>query len=307
MLVQASSEQPASAHVVVLGNEKGGVGKSTLAMHLAVALMNFGQRVATIDLDLRQRTLTQYIENRRVWAKQAARDLAIPAHFLVPRGTAQKPEDNETIEFTGFVDALAAVENRHDFIVVDTAGSDNHMTRLAHSMAETLITPLNDSFVDLAVLGSIDPTSYRISGESHYAKLVREARQQRRLVDGGQTDWVVVRNRLTPLESPNKQRFIQCLSELAARLGFRNTDALAERAIYREFFPRGLTALDHLDENTLASCTSLSHLPARHEFMCLFQSLKLPLDERGQQRAAAHAEWLAARDRPLELDDVLAE
>ncbi len=77
--------------------------------------------------------------------------------------------------------------------------------------------------------------------------------------------------------------------------------------IYREFFPRGLTALDDFDEKTLGTRASLSHLTARHELMSLFQSLRLPLDERGQQRAAAHAEWLAARDRPLEVDDVLAE
>jgi chromosome partitioning protein len=307
MLVQASSKQPASAHVVVLGNEKGGVGKSTLAMHLAVALMNFGQRVATIDLDLRQRTLTQYVENRCVWARHCSSAFAIPTHFCVPRGTTQKLEDNEAIEFTGFVDALTAVEQVHDFIVVDTAGSDNHMTRLAHSMADTLITPLNDSFVDFAVLGTVDPTSYRVNGESHYAKLVREARQQRRLVDGLQMDWVVVRNRMSPLESRNKQRFVQGLGELAARLGFRSADALAERVIYRELFPRGLTALDDLDEKTLGSRASQSHLTARHEFMGLFQSLRLPLDERAQQRAAAHAEWLAARNRPLEVDDVLAE
>jgi chromosome partitioning protein len=307
MLVQASSKQPASAHVVVLGNEKGGVGKSTLAMHLAVALMNLGQRVATIDLDLRQRTLTQYIENRRVWAKHCGSGFAIPAHFCVPRGTTQKLDDNEAIEFTGFVDALSAVEHVHEFIVVDTAGSDNHMTRLAHSMADTLITPLNDSFVDFAVLGTVDPTSYRVSGESHYARLVREARQQRRLVDGLQMDWVVVRNRMSMLESRNKQRFVEGLGELAVRLGFRTADALAERVIYREFFPHGMTALDDFNEEALGPSASLSHVTARHELMSLFQSLRLPLDERAQQRAAAHAEWLAARDRPLEVDDVLAE
>jgi chromosome partitioning protein len=305
MLVQASNEQPASAHIVVLGNEKGGVGKSTLAMHLAIALMSFGQRVATIDLDLRQQTLTQYIENRRLWARQSARASAIPTHFSVPRGTAQKHEENEAIEFTGFVDALSTVEHRHDFIVVDTAGFDNHMTRLAHSMADTLITPLNDSFVDLAVLAAVDPATCRITGEGHYARLVREARRQRRLVDGVQTDWVVVRNRLSMLESRNTQRFVQALTELAARLGFRSTDPLAERVIYRELFPCGLTALDDLDEPAVPRAGP-SHLAARHELMSLFQSLKLPLNARAQERAAAHAEWLAVRDRPLEVDDVLA-
>src|SRR6187402_1298077 len=132
MLVQARSRPPASAHIVVLGNEKGGAGKSTLAMHVAVALLDLGQRVATVDLDLRQKSLTCYVENRRTWAKRSGLALALPEHHCVPRGTTQKLDENETIEFSGFVDILTMVEDTHNFIVVDTAGSDNHLTRLAH-------------------------------------------------------------------------------------------------------------------------------------------------------------------------------
>ncbi len=307
MLVEGIGRRPASAHVVVLGNEKGGAGKSTIAMHVAVALLNFGQRVASIDLDLHQRSLTYYVENRRAWAKRCGISLAIPDHFCVARGTTAKLEDNETIEFAGFVDALTAVEQTHDFIVVDTAGTDSHLTRLAHSMANTLITPLNDSFVDFNVLGIVDPDSFTITGESHYAKMVREARQQRRLADGVQMDWVVVRNRLSTIESRNQQRIAKGLQELAARLGFRGAEALAERVVYREFFPRGLTALDHLDQKTLGTRPNLSHVAARAELMNLMQTLRLPLDERGQQRAAAQAEWMAARDKPLDVHDVIAE
>src|SRR5216684_1364009 len=307
MLMQANRRRSTSAHVVVLGNEKGGAGKSTIAMHIAVALINFGQRVATIDLDLRQRSFTTYVENRRAWAKYSGSELTTPTHFCVPRGSTNKLEDNEAIEFTGFADALTAIEQTHDFIVVDTAGSDSHLTRLAHSMADTLITPLNDSFLDFAVLGTVDPATYMVTGESHYAKMVREARQQRRLVDGVRMDWVVMRNRLSMLDSRNNQRIVKGLSDLAMRLGFRSADALAERVIYRELFPRGLTALDNLDEKTLGTRPSLAHLTARQELMNLMQILKLPLDERGQQRAAAHAEWMAARDTPLEMHDVIAE
>src|SRR6266849_1347655 len=174
--------------------------------------------------------------------------LATPSHFCVARGTTQNLDANETIEFTGFVDALTAVEQDHDFIVVDTAGSDNHLTRLAHSMANILITPLNDSFVDFDVLGTVDPTTYAVTGESHYAEMVRDARRQRRLIDGTRMDWVVVRNRLSMLGSRNKRLVGEGLSELATRLGFRCADGLAERVVYRELFPRGLTALDNLDE-----------------------------------------------------------
>src|ERR1700730_9910561 len=307
MLMQTSRRRSASAHVVVLGNEKGGAGKSTLAMHVAIALMNFGQRVASIDLDLRQKSFTHYIENRRSWAKYSGIHLAVPAHFCVARGTSQSLDDNEAIEFTGFVDALTAVEQAHDFIVVDTAGSDTHLTRLAHSMADTLITPLNDSFVDFAVLGMVDPATYSVTGESHYAKMVREVRTQRRLADGVQMDWVVVRNRLSMLDSRNKQRIVKGLGELATRLGFRSADALAERVVYRELFPRGLTALDELNEKTLGARPNLAHLAARHEILNFIEKLRLPLDERAQRRAAAQAEWLATRDQPLEVHDVIAE
>ena len=307
MLMQANaSAKAAAAHVVVLGNEKGGTGKSTIAMHLAIALINLGQRVATIDLDLRQKTLTHYIENRRQWAKQCACRLAAPSHFCVARGVTQKQESNETFEFTGFVDALTAAEQEHDFIVVDTAGSDHHLTRLAHSMANILITPLNDSFVDFDVLGTIDPLTYAVAGEGNYAGLVRESRQQRRLVDGVRMDWVVVRNRLTVVDTRNKARMVNGLNELGNRLGFRTGDALAERVVYRELFPRGLTALDDLDEKTLGTRPGMSHLAARRELVALLDTLKLPLDERARARAAAQAEWIAVRDTPLELHDVLA-
>src|SRR5437870_2404410 len=121
LMMQASARRSASAHVIVVGNEKGGTGKSTVAMHLAIALMNLGQRVATVDLDSRQRSLTHYIENRRAWAKRCDIHLRIPEHYCVARGSTRKLEDNEAIEFTGLVDAIAASERTSDFIVIDLA------------------------------------------------------------------------------------------------------------------------------------------------------------------------------------------
>jgi chromosome partitioning protein len=305
MLVQASARR--SAHVIVVGNEKGGTGKSTIAMHLAVALMNFGQRVATIDLDSRQKSLTHYVENRRAWATRCSDGLKVPEHFWVARGSTQKLDENEAIEFTGLVDAVAASEHATDFVVIDTAGTDTHLTRLAHALADTLITPLNDSYIDLDVIGSVDPMTYAVTKENHYAMMVREARRQRRMVDQAQMDWLVMRNRLSLIGTRNRERMAKALSELAMRIGFRTAEGLAERVLYREFFPRGLTAVDSLDEETLGAQPSLSHVAARQEVMSLMAALKLPLDERGQQRAAAHAEWIAARDAPLEMSDVIGD
>jgi chromosome partitioning protein len=307
MLVQVSARRAVSAHVIVVGNEKGGTGKSTLAMHLSVALMNFGQRVATIDLDSRQKTFTHYVENRHAWAKRCGGRLKVPTHFCVSSGSTRKLDENEAIEFTRFADALASIERAYDFLVIDTPGTDNHLTRLAHSMADTLVTPINDSYVDFDVLGRVDPNTFAVTGESHYAQMVREARLQRRLVDGARMDWVVMRNRLSLIDSGNRQRISKALTEMATRIGFRVAEGLAERVVYREFFPRGLTALDDSDEATPATHPSPSHLAARQEVMGLLEAIKLPLDERGQQRADAQAKWILARSEPLEVHDVIAE
>jgi chromosome partitioning protein len=307
MLMQADIGKPASAHVIVLGNEKGGSGKSTTAMHIAVALMKAGQRVATIDLDSRQKSFTHYIEHRRDWAARARIKLEIPTHFCIERGAGLRLDEIEAQEFGGFAEAVGTVEQMHDFVVIDTPGTDSYLMRLAHSMADTLITPLNDSFVDFDVLGIIDPTTFAVTGVSHYADMVREARRQRRLVDNGLTDWVVVRNRLSTLGSRNKRLVGEGLGELAKQLGFRAVDGLAERVIFREFFPRGLTALDELSESTLGVTPNMSHVTARDEVNRLIEALKLPIDERGKRRAAARNEWLAAAEKPLEIHDLLAE
>jgi chromosome partitioning protein len=309
MLIEPGTRGPKAthkaAHVVVVGNEKGGSGKSTTAMHVAVALLNVGQRVATIDLDSRQKSFTHYAENRRAWGRRAGVELKVPTHFCVARGTTLKLDENEAIEFAGFAEAVTTAEQAHDFVVVDTPGTDSYLTRLAHSMADTLITPLNDSFIDFDVIGTVDPVTFTVTGEGHYAAMVREARRQRRAVDGMHMDWVVVRNRLSMVGSRNKRLVGEGLNELATRLGFRFADGLAERVIYREFFPRGLTAFDRLDEATLGTRPSLSHVTAREEVMRLMEALKLPLDARGRRRAAARAEWFAALEKPLEIHDVV--
>jgi chromosome partitioning protein len=306
MLVQSIQGTPQSAHVVVLGNEKGGSGKSTTALHIAVALLKAGQRVATIDLDSRQQSFTHYIENRRTWAERARIKLELPTHYCVERSYGPSVEANEAREFANFSKAIGAIEHNHDVVVIDTPGNDTYLMRLAHSMADTLVTPLNDSFVDFDVLATLDPINFAVTGESHYAQMVREARRQRRLVDGKLTDWIVVRNRLSTLGSRNKKLVGEGINELSKRMGFRCVDGFAERVVYREFFPRGLTAFDDLNEETLGTRPNMSHLTAREEVIALLNTLHLPLSENGRRRAAARAEWYSVMDQPLQVHDVLA-
>ncbi|MGH6790833.1 MAG: division plane positioning ATPase MipZ, partial [Pseudolabrys sp.] len=229
-----------------------------------------------------------------------------PTHYCVARGESASLDANEAKEFASFSAAISAIEHTHDVVVVDTPGSDTYLMRLAHSMADTLVTPLNDSFVDFDVLGTLDAANFSVTGESHYAEMVREARRQRRLVDGRLTDWIVVRNRLSTLGSRNKRLVGEGLSELSKRMGFRCIDGFAERVVYREVFPRGLTALDDLDEATLGTRPSLSHVTAREEVIALLNTLRLPLSENGKRRAAARAEWYSVMDQPLQVHDVIA-
>jgi chromosome partitioning protein len=305
MLVQTSQGQSGSAHVVVLGNEKGGSGKSTVALHVAVALLKAGQRVATIDLDCRQQSLTRYIDHRRAWARRTGLDLELPAHCCIKLGETVHILDNESSELVQFEGAISTVERAFDFIVIDTPGADTYLMRLAHAMADTLVTPINDSFFDFDVLGTVDPATYSITGLSHYAEMVRDARRKRRQLDGASTDWILVRNRLSMIESRNRQLVIDGINELSLRLGCRSINGFAEREVYREFFPRGLTALDDVD-GTLGTRPSMEHMMAREEVTLLLRQLKLPIDERGRRRAANRAEWFSQVDKPLEVHDIFA-
>jgi chromosome partitioning protein len=305
MLVQPIQETRHSAHVVVLASEKGGSGKSTMALHIAVALLKAGQRVATIDLDGRQKSFTHYIENRRAWTERKRIQLELPTHYCIDRAESSSVEVNESKEVAGFSAAISAIEHSHNVVVVDTPGHDTFLMRLAHSMADTLITPINDSFLDFDVLATLDPIDFTITGESHYAKMAREARRQRRKFDGRLTDWIVVRNRLSALGSRNKRLVGEGLTELASRMGFRWVDGFSERVVYREFFPRGLTALDDLDQTTLGKRPNKSHVRARDEVITLLNALHLPLSENGKLQAAARAEWYSIKDQPLQVHDVI--
>jgi chromosome partitioning protein len=270
---EATSMRP--VRVIVVANEKGGSGKSTIAMHVAVALIKRGQRVATIDLDSRQRSFTRYIENRRAWAERVACDLEHPEHFCVDEKINNSTAQDETTAPKALTDAVDALSHTHDFIVIDTPGHDSHLMRLAHSMADTLITPLNDSFVDLDVLGSFDADTLGVTGISHYSRTVEEARQQRLVSGHAATDWIVLRNRLSMLASRNKRLVSAGLQELSGRLGFRCIEGLAERVIFREFYLRGLTALDELDEITLGTRPTMSHVTARQEVEHLLNAMNL--------------------------------
>ena len=266
-----------TAHVIVLGNEKGGSGKSTLAMHIIVALLKAGHRVASIDTDSRQLSLTRYLENRARWSRRSGIPLELSAHFSVKLGegeTVSAAEEQEFSDFVGIVDRLGSTV---DFVVIDTPANDSYRMRLSHALADTLVTPVNDSFIDLDVLGRVVGPDYAITGVSQYAALVEEVRKKRLATVPHGTDWVVVRNRLATLSSRNQRHVVSGLEALSGRLGFRIAHGVSERVIFREFFPTGLTAFDPLERAVLRTKPTMSHLAARSEIRELIECLNLPV------------------------------
>ena len=267
---------PGRAHVLVIGNEKGGSGKSTTALHIAVALMGTGSRVATLDLDARQGTLSRYIENRAAYAARKGIDLAMPMHASVPLSTLPERTATEADEKARFEAALEPVLAAADFVIVDTPGSDTHLSRTAHVRADTLLTPLNDSFIDLDLLARIDPDTLKIVRPSFYAEAVWKQRQLRAIQGGRPVDWVVMRNRLSSLAARNKRDMGNVIEALAKRIGFRVAAGLSERVIYKELFLSGLTLLD-LKRGGSGPSLTLSHVAARQEVRDLVASLNLPV------------------------------
>ena len=267
------------AHVIVVGNEKGGTGKSTTSMHLIVALLKLGRSVASIDLDVRQGTLTRYMDNRRAFAAAPGRSLPMPVHTVIqartdaPAGAARAEEDR----LSALIAQLAPL---HDVIVIDTPGNDTGLTRLGHSYADTLITPLNDSFMDLDVLARVDGGSMRIIGPSQYAEMVWKQKMTRARRDNGFIDWIVMRNRLSSLDARNKRRMTRILRQLSVRLGFRLVPGFGERVIFRELFLHGLTMMDLRDVAGPEGLT-LSQIAARQEVRTLVEGIRFASLARG--------------------------
>lgn len=270
-----SEEAPKPGRTIVVGNEKGGAGKSTVSVHLAIAFMRMGLTVGVIDLDVRQRTLTRYLENRTRWMQSTGAQLPMPEIVRVDASEARDLDVAEREESERFDEALSRLRRVCSVIIVDAPGGNTHLSRTAHLNADTLITPLNDSFVDFDLLGDVNPQTLDVLRPSFYSEMVWSCRKQKARTSRQPIDWIVMRNRVSPLVARNKQKVGEALSNLGRRIGFRLAPGLSERVIYRELFPAGLTLLDLTESGSTVSFT-MSHVAARQELRDLIILLQLP-------------------------------
>lgn len=263
-----------AAHIIVFGNEKGGSGKSTNCMHVATALARAGFTVGALDLDLRQRSFSRYCENRVHFAQKNGLTLPQVEVVELPEVDPATLNAGENIYDRRLTEAVAGMEGRFDFIVIDCPGSHTRLSQVAHSLADTLVTPLNDSFIDFDLLARIEPETQKIIGPSVYAEMVWQARQLRAQAGLAPIDWIVVRNRVGTQRMHNKKKITDAVMALAKRIGFRVAPGFSERVIFRELFPRGLTLLDLGDIGI--KNLNISNIAARQEVRELVKALKLP-------------------------------
>lgn len=259
------------AHIIVTGNEKGGCGKSTISIHLAIGLLRLGYSVATIDLDSHQATLTSYLKNR--WRTMAeTRDATIlnPEHVHIDRADSMNVQHNREEDRWRVDTVVSELSRKHDFIIIDTPGNDRFLSIVGHSYADTLVTPMNDSFIDLDVIAKIDPQTHAFIKPSIYAEMVADIKLKKDL------RWFLMRNRLSPTGARNKQDIADIVENLQAPLDYTLIAGLTERVVFRELFLKGLTLLDlhEKDKNAL----SMSHINARQEVRNLIRTI-LPRKE----------------------------
>lgn len=280
------------ARVIVVGNEKGGAGKSTIAIHLVTTLLHAGAKVSVIDLDLRQQSMNRFFANRRTWLEASNATAPMPQF---PSGMAAETllEAADDLQTERLESLIAEAAQSTDFVVIDTPGANTRLARKAHQHADVIVTPMNDSFVDFDMLGQIDPVTLDLKKPSLYSEAVWEARKNRAATSRQSIDWIVLRNRLAPTEARNRRRLDERVEALSRRVGFRIGPGLRDRVIYRELFPFGLTVCD-LSAQLRPVPVSLTHLAARQELRALMQCLGLEEAEPDVVSAVADE----AEDRP---------
>ncbi len=273
MKSQQDTQDTPLPFIIIIGNEKGGAGKTTTAMHLIVSLICLGFKVACLDADVRQRSLTRYIENRTNTKASSTPNLPLPRHFELPFDNKISMEEQEKNLINLFDEVIKTLDKNVDFIIVDTPGNDTKLSRYVHSKANMIITPMNDSFIDLDVIAKVNSETLAIEKPTHYSQMIWEVKMRRAAQQQLSIEWVVLRNRLSNIDAKNKRNMSDVLDKLSGRIGFRHISGFSERVIFRELFLNGLTLLDlDLQNNILLS---MSHVAARQELRNFLRNLNI--------------------------------
>jgi chromosome partitioning protein len=275
-----------AAQIIVVGNEKGGAGKSTLAIHIMTALLHADGKVGVLDLDVRQQSLGRFLENRAAWTKANDVELPTATEYAVGENAKVIGAMSDEVALAALDEAFSRAQAENDYVLIDTPGGDTALSRAAHGKADLIVTPMNDSFVDFDMLGHVDPVTLDLQKPSLYSETVWNARKAKMIGERRSLDWVVLRNRLATVEAKNRKRVEDRLALLSRRVGFRVGPGLRDRVIYRELFPFGLSIAD-LSPKVRPVAMSLAHVAARQELRAVLQCLNLGHAAPEELRAAS--------------------
>jgi chromosome partitioning protein len=169
---------------------------------------------------------------------------------------------------------VARIHN--DFIIIDVGGHDSAIARKAIFMADTIITPVNDSFIDLDMLGRIDPRTGELKTLGNFARLVEHLKEPGLALRAKPLDWVVMQNRSRNFATKNERKILDALEKTAPVAGFRIVPGLRERVTYRELFPLGLTLFDLPALRDEGHDLGKMQPTARAEIWAMLRALNLP-------------------------------
>jgi chromosome partitioning protein len=274
------------ARCIVVGNEKGGSGKSTTVINLIFGLMDRGHNVVCVDLDFRQQTLSRFLECRTAYGEATGQQLHMPDLRRFSPSALGAVATARGAELSRFDTFMKGFPGAADYVVIDTPGNDTILGAHAHSHADVLVTPINDSFIDLDVIARLSPLDLHVTGPGHYTESVWEQRALKQARDKSDTDWIVLRNRLGALESNNKRSMDTVMKELVERFGFQALPGFGERVIFRELFLKGLTLFD-VTASDGDNRRTMSHVAAKHEVRNLIGAVTTTAEASGHNHAAA--------------------
>ena len=254
--------------VVVFGNEKGGSGKTTTAFHIAIILTKAGKKILAIDIDIRQKSFTRYLDNRNKTIERDKLPLQLP-YIMSISDELIKSVDKDSSELKNIIDQK---RQEYDFIIVDTPGHYNALSKAVHEQADIIITPINDSFLDVDLLGQVNNQHYTDLKAGVYSNMIFECKKKRALIDKKEIEWYVIRNRISSTTTNNMQNIEEAINKLSSKYGFKVISGFGDRVIFKELFLDGLTLSDARTSPKVK--INLSTVAARNELREIVKAIE---------------------------------